>query len=81
MGNGPTKKRRRAMQRTPNTNNNCPELIRVAEFAERSGLSRKQVNTMILQGRLKARKLNAKRNSPWLLPATELERLVQEVAA
>lgn len=69
------------MQRTPNTNNNCSELIRVAEFAERSGLSRKQVNTMILQGRLKARKLNAKRNSPWLLPATELERLVQEVAA
>lgn len=69
------------MHRSSTNNTSRPELIRVAEFAERSGLSRKQVNTMILQGRLKARKLNGKRNSPWLLPETELERLVQEVAA
>lgn len=72
---------RRAMQRTPNTNNNCPKLIRVAEFAERSGLSKKQVTKMILQKKLRARKLNDKRNSPWLVPATELDRLVEEVAA
>lgn len=69
------------MQRTPNTNNNCPELIRVAEFAERSGLSKKQVTKMILQKKLRARKLNDKRNSPWLVPAAELDRLVAEVAA
>lgn len=69
------------MHRTSTNNNNGPALIRVAEFAEQSGLSRKQVKTMILQKKLKARKLNVKRNSPWLVLSSELDRLVEEVAA
>ena len=69
------------MHRTSTNNNNGPALIRVAEFAERSGLSKKQVTKMILQKKLRARKLNNKRNSPWLVPAAELDRLVEEVAA
>lgn len=69
------------MHRTSTNHNNGPALIRVAAFAEQSGLSRKQVKTMILQKKLKARKLNAKRNSPWLVLSSELDRLVEEVAA
>lgn len=69
------------MHRSSTNNTSRPELIRVAEFAERSGLSRKQVKSMILQKKLKARKLNAKRNSPWLVLSSELDRLVEEVAA
>lgn len=69
------------MQRTLDKENTTPQLIRVADFANQSGMSKDQVKMMILQGRIKARKLNGKRNSPWMIPVRELTRVVEEVAA
>lgn len=69
------------MQRTLDKEITTPQLIRVADFADQSGMSRDQVKMMILQGRIKARKLNGKRNSPWMIPVRELTRVVEEVAA
>lgn len=60
----------------------APKLVKVAEFAEATGLSRKATKSMILQGRIKAEKLNpGKRNSPYLIPRSEMERFLEEVAA
>lgn len=59
-----------------------PKLLKVAEFSELTGIPRKAIKSMILQGRLKAQKLNPeKRNSPYLIPYSEMERFVEEVAA
>ncbi len=59
-----------------------PKLIKVADFSEQSGLARKQVIKLILSGRIKAEKMNPRaRNSPWLIPAAELSRYVEEIAA
>lgn len=69
------------MRRTPGTNNTVPSFIRLNEFVAQSGLSKKQVKTMILRKEIRARKLNPKRNSPWLIPSSELRRLVEEAAA
>lgn len=58
-------------------------VVKVAEAAERTGLSRKQIATMIRTKQIKARKLNPHkaRNSPWLIPETEIARVLQEFAA
>lgn len=59
-----------------------PRLLKVAEFSELTGIPRKAIKSMILQGRIKAQKLNPeKRNSPYLIPYSEMERFVEEVAA
>lgn len=59
-----------------------PKLIKVKEFSDQSGLARKQVIKLILRGQLKAEKMNpSARNSPWLIPSSELTRYVEEVAA
>lgn len=64
------------------TTTGLPKLIKVKEFSDQSGLARKQVIKLILSGRLKAEKMTpGARNSPWLIPSSELTRYVDEVAA
>ncbi|MEY8577241.1 helix-turn-helix domain-containing protein [Corynebacteriaceae bacterium 6-324] len=63
-------------------NQAAPALLKVAEFVELTGVSKKAVNSMILRKEIKARKLNpSKRNSPYLIPRSELTRFLDEVAA
>ncbi|WP_313546479.1 helix-turn-helix domain-containing protein [Corynebacterium sp.] len=63
-------------------NNHLPKLVKVSEFAEATGISKKATTSMILQGRIKAEKLNpGKRNSPYLIPRSEMQRFLDEVAA
>ncbi|AHI21578.1 helix-turn-helix DNA-binding domain protein [Corynebacterium phage Colleen] len=65
-----------------NTTPKLPAFIRVAEFAHESGFSKKKTISMILSGELRARKLKpGVRNSPWMIPASELTRIYEEVAA
>lgn len=58
-------------------------VVKVAEAAERTGLSRKQIATMIRTKQIRARKLNPHKakNSPWIIPEDELKRVLQELAA
>lgn len=65
-----------------NTTDILPKLVKVSEFSEATGISKKATTSMILQGRIKAEKLNpGKRNSPYLIPRSEMERFLEEVAA
>lgn len=64
------------------TSTNTPALLKVAQFVEMTGIPKKAVTSMILRKEIKARKLNpAKRNSPYLIPRSEMERFLGEVAA